>query len=496
MKKNAIIFLLLLTVFLFGTGAASLYREEGRSLLSGSYGNLLTLTVAGTAFDNVFILTEQPQSVNVELDQKVTFRVAAVGEDLTYKWYYRRPYGDWKEATAKGHDTASLIVTAKKRNVGTQFRCIVTDSSGNTLTSEEAVLTAFEEMEPEPATEGLSGYYYDQLSEEMQSVYAQLYTGIAAHKSEIYIATSEMNRVAFAYKAIIGDHPEFFWLDGRCKVYGAEDPGIKLVELIVNIDLQGIEGQQVLINEEADRYLSMLYEGMSEYEKVLLAYQFVIENTDYVLNAPDDQNIQSSMINHQSVCSGYAREMQYLLTNAGVFCTYVEGSIVNGEGETTALNAWNLIMIDGEYFYLDATEGDPYFVEAEESTGLAREADYSYLCLTSEDLLRLGYTASEEYAVPETYTRTWDFYVVNGCYHEVFDYDEIYSALIGAAESGEASVYMKFSDFENYVAACNALFSGGLLEEAVQYRMALQGLEELEYVPICNDALYTINIFW
>ena len=136
--------------------------------------------------------------------------------------------------------------------------------------------------------------------------------------------------------------------------------------------------------------------------------------------------------------------MQYLLTNAGVFCTYVEGSIANGEGETTALHAWNLVMIDGEYFYLDATEGDPYFVEAEESTGLAREADYSYLCLTSEDLLRLGYTASEEYAVPETYTRTWDFYVVNGCYHEVFDYDEIYSALIGAAESGEASVYMKF----------------------------------------------------
>ena len=115
MKKNAIIFLLLLTVFLFGTGAASLYREEGRSLLSGSYGNILTLSVAGSAFDSVFILTEQPQSVNVELDQKVTFRVAAVGEGLTYKWYYRRPYGDWKEATAKGHDTASLIVTAKKK---------------------------------------------------------------------------------------------------------------------------------------------------------------------------------------------------------------------------------------------------------------------------------------------------------------------------------------------------------------------------------------------
>ena len=229
---------------------------------------------------------------------------------------------------------------------------------------------------------------------------------------------------------------------------------------------------------------------------MFLAYRFVIDNTDYVLDAPDDQNIQSSMINHQSVCSGYAREMQYLLTRAGVFCTYIEGSIVNGEGETTALHAWDLVMIDGEYFYLDATEGDPYFVEAEEAAGLTREADYSYMCLTSDDLLRLGFMASEEYAVPETYAQTWDFYVVNGYYHEVFDYDEIYSALIGAAEAGESSVYMKFSDYDNYSAAVDAIISGGLLDEAAQYRMSFLGTEELEYAPVFNDALYTINIYW
>lgn len=188
--------------------------------------------------------------------------------------------------------------------------------------------------------------------------------------------------------------------------------------------------------------------------------------------------------------------MQYLLTNAGVFCTYVEGSIVNGEGETAALHAWNLVMIDGEYFFLDATEGDPYFVEAEEATGLTREADYSYMCLTTDDLLRLGFTASEEFAVPETYARTWDFYAVNGYYHEVFDYDEICSVLIGAAESGEDYVYMKFSDFENYAAAVDAVTSGGLLDEAAQYRMSFLGTEELEYAPVFNDSLYTINIYW
>ena len=495
MNKNTTFLLLLSTMFFITTGAGP-GQGSGLSLMDGKHGCIPALTAGSTAFDYVFILTEQPQSVSLELGQKTTFSVAAVGQGLTYQWYYRRPYGEWKEATAKGFDTASLNITAKKKNVGTQFRCVVTDSYGNSLTSKEAVLTSFEGAEPEPTAEGLTGFYYDQLAEELQSIYAQHYTGIEAHKSEIYIDTSEMNNVAYVYKAVMGDHPEFFWLDGRSKAYGAEGPGIKLVELEMNIDPQGIDGQRALIEEEANRYLTQLYDGMSEYEKVFLAYQFVIDNTDYVLDAPDDQNIQSSMINHQSVCSGYVREVQYLLTRAGVFCSYIEGSIVNGEGETTALHALNLVMIDGEYFYLDATEGDPYFVEAEEATGLTREADYSYMCLTTDDLLRLGFTASEEYTVPETYARTWDFYAVNGYYHEVFDYEEIYAVLIGAAESGEPYVYMKFSDFENYAAAVDAVTSGGLLDEAAQYRMSFLGTEELEYAPVFNDSLYTINIYW
>ena len=270
MKKNTIICLLLSTVLLFATGAVSPPKDKGLNLLDGTHGCTPAQIVANTAFDYVFILTEQPKSVSLELGQKTTFSVGAVGQGLTYQWYYRRPYGDWKEVAAKGHDTASLTVTAKKKNVGTKYRCIVTDSYGNTLTSEEAELTSFEGMEPEPAAEGLTGFYYDQLSEELQSVYARLYTGIASRKSEFYIET-EMKSVSAVVWAIRLDHPEFFWLKGKSTVYGVEGPGIKLIELAVNREPEGMDGQQALIDEEADRYLAQLYEGMSEYEKVLLA---------------------------------------------------------------------------------------------------------------------------------------------------------------------------------------------------------------------------------
>lgn len=45
---------------------------------------------------------------------------------------------------------------------------------------------------------------------------------------------------------------------------------------------------------------------------------------------------------------------------------------------------------------------------------------------------------------------------------------------------------MKFSDFESYAAAVDAVMNGGILDEAVQYRMSLEGREELEYAPIYN----------
>ena len=400
-------------------------------------------------------------------------------------------------------DGAFAIFGEKTKEEGEQ---LLPDYSRPSSTEEgntgvEDVVVIEEEQDPgegtaEAGAEGLSGFDYDQLSAGQKSAYEQLYTGVSGRKSEFYINAESAEDVGPALRALLGDHPEFFWITGSASIYGFPGPGIKRITLEFNIDPAEIDSQQAMIEAEAAGYLEQIYDGMSEYEKVRLAYEYVIRNTDYVMGAPQSQNIQSSMIYHQSVCAGYAREFKYLLDRAGVFCAYVEGDITDSTDGSSEAHAWNLVMIDGEYYYLDATEGDPYFVQAEEQAGMAREADYSYMCLTSEDLMRMGYVPSERYAVPETYARTWDYYVVNGYYHDHFDYDEIRSTLMSAAETGENSVYMKFSDFESYAAAVDAVMNGGILEEAVQYKMSLTGMENAEYLPIISDALLTINIFW
>ena len=82
----------------------------------------------------------QPYDQTVAAGKTATFTVAASGEGLTYQWQYSNDGGTtWKNKT--GATTASYTVTTKASYDGMRYRCKVTDSTGNTVTSDEAKLT-------------------------------------------------------------------------------------------------------------------------------------------------------------------------------------------------------------------------------------------------------------------------------------------------------------------------------------------------------------------
>ena len=90
---------------------------------------------------NVFAFTSQPSDAVVADGQNVTFDVASIGKGLTYQWYYKRPNASWRIVTVNGYNTSSLTVTGGEKNNGTSYRCVVTDSVGNRITSSSAELT-------------------------------------------------------------------------------------------------------------------------------------------------------------------------------------------------------------------------------------------------------------------------------------------------------------------------------------------------------------------
>ena len=102
---------------------------------SKTYSNAAKLTVKTT-------ITAQPESVTASAGETVKFTVKATGVGLTYQWQYKTATGtNWVNSTAAGADTASLSVKATTARNGQQYRCVITDANGKTVTSSAAKLT-------------------------------------------------------------------------------------------------------------------------------------------------------------------------------------------------------------------------------------------------------------------------------------------------------------------------------------------------------------------
>ena len=86
------------------------------------------------------VITTQPKSVTVAEGEKASVKVAATGEDLTYKWYYKNK-GDSGFTYTSSFTTNTYTVVMSAARDGRQVYCVVTDANGNTVKSDTATLS-------------------------------------------------------------------------------------------------------------------------------------------------------------------------------------------------------------------------------------------------------------------------------------------------------------------------------------------------------------------
>ena len=85
-------------------------------------------------------ITSQPKSQTVIKENAVTVSVSAQGTGLQYQWYYKKK-GQDSFSVWKGRVNAKETVTPNDTWDGIQLRCLIKDSSGNSVTSEAATIT-------------------------------------------------------------------------------------------------------------------------------------------------------------------------------------------------------------------------------------------------------------------------------------------------------------------------------------------------------------------
>lgn len=125
-----------------GTANASRPGQGGGSSgIQGGNGLVVLRNGRSTAIS----ITAQPKDVSAQESANAIFSITASGTGLTYQWQFMPTSGNdangWTNTSITGATTSTLTVQALSYRAGYQYRCVVTDSSGNTAISAPAVLT-------------------------------------------------------------------------------------------------------------------------------------------------------------------------------------------------------------------------------------------------------------------------------------------------------------------------------------------------------------------
>ena len=274
---------------------------------------------------------------------------------------------------------------------------------------------------------GMDGkFYYQQLSEEEQTVYQELLQGLLDHVEQIYVHSQKPERVNELLVYVLNDYPEIFWSDGTASStaysglqnYTSVMPGYLYTK-------EECEKKKTQIDMEVSECLSGISENASDYEKILYDYEYIVNQVDYDDAAEDNQNICSVFIGKKSVCAGYSKAMQYLMEKQGLFCTYVTGEVTESFSDSDGHkipHAWNLVKCDGDYYYVDVTWGDPIFQESEEEAENVMDDEirdnisYDYMLCDDDELFRT-HTPDLEVELPDCTKMDLNYYVVNGMYY-------------------------------------------------------------------------------
>ena len=362
------------------------------------------------------------------------------------------------------------------------------------LSGEPEEVEELRQMEVAQSEEGHQEYYFKQLNEEEQRVYRELLKGIRAREKDFYLTLSQDDSIDRCYHAVLKDHPEIFWVHNHEKIYKTTYSDSDYCTFTPGYIYTESEISEIQNAMEAgfQEVSSLIPADASDYEKVRIVYTYVIDNTQYQAS-DDDQSIAGVFWKKEAVCAGYAGAVQYLLERIGVPCIYVDGST---QGSTEG-HAWNIVKLDGEYYYVDATNGD----EPDFLNGNAAQLEehktiiYDYLCPFPEEYEK-KYIRSEELTVPDCTAKDMNFYVLNqGCF-DGYDWETIYDYCKMRLDNGAAVVRFKFSNQEAFAAACNELLDNGEVQNVAQYYMKQNGLGQVEYHYGVLDNFYTIYLIF
>lgn len=364
-----------------------------------------------------------------------------------------------------------------------------------TAAAEETEESFYEEPEPEEEPlAGISeeiqeetaqnGYYYMQLPENEKAVYDQVYRSLV-ERNEVSVSTLSTEVLDKVFVCVLNDHPEIFYTSGY--IYTAHSRGDETVSLSFlgkyDYDEAECERRVQLIEQAAEGIIGKIPADAADFDKIKYIFDTLVNETEYVAGAKDNQNICSVFIGHESTCQGYAKATQYLLEKAGIRTTFVSGDVAEGS------HAWNLVMADGAWYYLDTTWGDVDYQSQREGETVATEVmaiNYDYFMINS-DRLYTTHSPNKIVPLPDCMANENNYYVHEGLYLTGLDTEVLHQIFERAYEKGETTVQFQCANDAVFIQV-----SDYLLEQ----QHIFDFVDSLDSVPYVDNPETSTFCFW
>lgn len=285
-------------------------------------------------------------------------------------------------------------------------------------------------------------YVYQTLTREQKKIYDQMLDAILEQKKEVTISATDGGSLEDIFNCIKADYGGLFWVESFRYTQYQKNGKTEMVSFSPNYTMTKKERNitQRQIDKKVNAYLKGIKSTASDYKKVRYIYKKLIQKVDYNLQSKNNQNIISVFLGKQTVCQGYANAMQYLLEKLDVPCVVVTGRAKGGP------HAWNLVQLDGEWYYTDVTWGNSKYHDEEKND--VKYVEYDYLNITTAEMQR-NHTPQVKFPLPNCTAVKNNYYVKEKRYFSSLNaanVDAIGAAIRENYEKGNGNVSIKFSN--------------------------------------------------
>lgn len=185
----------------------------------------------------------------------------------------------------------------------------------------------------------------------------------------------EINEI---YSKFLADNPEYFYLRPNSYAYGHQDCGTTFMVAFapqIGPDFPDFDGSKkslevlktkydelvTVINNAKDE---LMFDGMTDLDKLLLAHDYIIDKNAYYLEVKEDgtkyygdgysYNAYGILVNKKGVCQGLSYAYPALLKAMG-YPTENIRQIISDE----LTHMWNFVKLGTKWYHVDLTWDDP-----------------------------------------------------------------------------------------------------------------------------------------